>query len=77
VDIASFLVKVGDIVAVAEKSKSSPLLKENMEVASSRAIPEWLSLNSEKMEGSIVSLPLREQIDSPVNEQLVIEFYAR
>ncbi len=77
VDIASFLVKVGDIVAVAEKSKSSPLLKENIEVASSRAIPEWLSLNSEKMEGSIVSLPVREQIDSPVNEQLVIEFYAR
>ncbi len=77
VDIASFLVKVGDIVAVAEKSKNSPLIKENVEVSASRAIPEWLSLNSEKMEGSVVSLPVREQIDSPVNEQLVVEFYAR
>ncbi len=77
VDIASCLLKPGDVVAVAEKSKTSPLLKENLEVASSRAIPEWLSLNSEKMEGTVVTLPVREQIDSPVNEQLVVEFYAR
>jgi len=76
VDIASYTVKAGDVVSVTEKSREISLLKENLEVASSRAIPAWLSLNADRWEGSVVALPTREQIDSPVNEQLVVEFYA-
>ncbi|MCF7936232.1 MAG: 30S ribosomal protein S4 [Synergistales bacterium] len=77
VNIPSFLVKAGQKVAIAEKSRNVPFLKENVEVAASRAIPGWLELDSERMEVQVNSLPTREQIDSPVNEQLVVEYYAR
>jgi len=76
VDVASFLVKAGDVILVREGSRDLVLLKENAEVAGSRAIPAWLTFNTDRMEGSVVALPTREQIDSPVNEQLVVEFYA-
>jgi len=68
---------VGDVVAVAPGSKDIPVIRENMEVASARSIPEWLELQPERMEGRVISLPSREQIDVPVNEQLIVEFYAR
>lgn len=77
VNIPSFKVKEGQTVSIPEKSSNIPYVKENMEVASSRTIPEWLEVNPEKMEGKVLSQPTREQIDVPVNEQLVVEFYAR
>lgn len=77
VDIPSFLVSIGDVVAACEKSREVALLKENAEVAAAKAVPQWLELNSEKIEGKITALPEREQIDVPVTEQLVVEFYAR
>jgi len=76
VDVTSFLVKAGDVILVREGSRDLVLLKENAEVAGSRAIPAWMTFNADRMEGSVVALPTREQIDSPVNEQLVVEFYA-
>ncbi len=76
-DIPSYLVRAGDVVAIAEKSRDIVLLKDNAEVAASRAIPAWIELNAQGLEAKIISLPVREQIDSPVNEQLVVEFYAR
>ncbi|MEG2019543.1 MAG: 30S ribosomal protein S4, partial [Synergistaceae bacterium] len=76
-DIPSALLKPGDVIAVAENSKEIVLLKENAETATARAIPAWLSFSADTMSGSIVSVPVREQIEAPVNEQLVVEFYAR
>jgi len=76
-DIPSALVKVGDVIGIAPKSKDIPIIKENLEVASARTMPEWLELQPERMEGRVISLPTREQIDVPVNEQLIVEFYAR
>ena len=77
VDIPSFLVSSGDVIAAAEKSRSMVLLKEHAEVAAARTTPQWLEVNAEKFEGKVLSLPGREQIDAPVTEQLVVEFYAR
>lgn len=77
VDVPSFLVRAGSTVAVAENSKEIALIRENAEVAASRTVPEWLEVNTERMEANVVSIPVREQIDVPVNEQLVVEFYAR
>jgi len=77
VDIPSYMVKPEDIISVPEKSREIKLLKENLEVAGSRTIPGWLSYDAERLEGKIVSLPERDQIEVPVKEQLVIEFYAR
>ena len=76
-DIPSALLKVGDVVAVAEGSRDVPTIKENAEASASRSIPAWLEFNPEAMSGSLVAVPVREQIDVPVNEQLVVEFYAR
>ncbi|MEA4878046.1 30S ribosomal protein S4 [Aminobacterium sp. MB27-C1] len=77
VDIPSYLLRAGSVVAVAESSKDIALIRENAEVAASRTIPEWLEVNTERMEAKVISIPVREQIDVPVNEQLVVEFYAR
>ncbi|MCF0247304.1 MAG: 30S ribosomal protein S4 [Synergistes sp.] len=76
-DIPSARLKVGDVVAVAEGSRSVAALKENAEASAGRAIPAWLEFNAEAMSGTVVAVPVREQIDVPVNEQLVVEFYAR
>ena len=76
-DIPSALLKVGDVVAVAEGSRDVPTIKQNAVASASRSIPAWLEFNPEAMSGSLVAVPVREQIDVPVNEQLVVEFYAR
>ena len=76
-DIPSALLKVGDVVAVADGSRDVPTIKENAEASASRSIPAWLEFNPEAMSGSLVAVPVREQIDVPVNEQIVVEFYAR
>lgn len=77
VDVPSFLVSGGDVVAATEKSRETALLKENAEIAAARTVPQWLEVNAEKIEGKVISLPARDQIDAPVTEQLVVEFYAR
>ncbi len=76
-DIPSALLKPGDVVAVAEGSRDMVLLKENSEAAAVRSIPAWLSFNPDSMTGNVLTVPVREQIEVPVNEQLVVEFYAR
>ena len=76
-DIPSALLKPGDVIAVAEGSRDVVVLKENSEAAAARSIPAWLSFNAESMTGTVVTAPIREQIEVPVNEQLVVEFYAR
>ncbi len=76
-DIPSALLKPGDIVAVAEGSREVVLLKENSEAAAVRSIPAWLSFSPDSMTGNVLTVPIREQIEVPVNEQLVVEFYAR
>lgn len=76
-DIPSALLKPGDVVSVAENSRDKVLIKENAEAAAARAIPTWLSFSADAMSGQVVTIPDREQIEVPVNEQLVVEFYAR
>ena len=76
-DIPSALLKPGDVLAVAEGSRDVVLLKENSEAAAVRSIPAWLSFNPDSMTGNVLTVPIREQIEVPVNEQLVVEFYAR
>jgi small subunit ribosomal protein S4 len=76
-DIPSAVLRPGDVISVRENSRDLVLLKENAEVATSRSIPVWLEFDAEAMKGRILSAPTREQIEAPVNEQLVVEFYAR
>ncbi len=77
VDIASYLVKPGDVVSVREIRKDNPVIKANVEAGSVRPVPEWLELNSEKLSGKVVRLVNREEIDLPVEEHLIVELYSK
>ena len=77
VDIPSYMVKAGDKISVSEKSRDLMVIKENAEAAGVRTLPAWLEFDAERMEGKVISLPTRDQIEVPVKEQLVVEFYAR
>ena len=77
VDIASYLVKAGDVVAIREVRKDNPVVKENIEANSVRPLPEWLEVDKEKMSGKVVRLANREDIDLPVEEHLIVELYSK
>jgi small subunit ribosomal protein S4 len=77
VSIPSYTVSAGDVVEVAEASKKNPLVIASMEVAKSRIIPEWLSLDQAAARGTVNSLPTREQIPPTFREQLIVELYSR
>lgn len=77
VDIPSFLLKVGDIIEVKEKSKTSPKVKAIGEITGSKVIPQWLEFNSESLTGKVVALPSREDVDLPVREHLIVELYSK
>ena len=76
-DIASYLVKAGDVITVRENKKDNKTIKENMELNSSRPIPEWLEMNNEKLEAKVVRLASREDVDLPVAEHLIVELYSK
>ncbi|MDQ2872088.1 MAG: 30S ribosomal protein S4, partial [Candidatus Eremiobacteraeota bacterium] len=70
-------VKPGDVITLGERSKSSDVFGANAEYAKNRPHPEWLELNENDLEVKITALPSREQIDTPVDEQLIVEYYSR
>jgi len=75
--VASFAVKVNDVVSVKNNSVSRQLATKNLEVAASRAVPDWLSLNKEELKGTVMRVPTREEIQPIANEQAIVEFYSR
>lgn len=77
VDIPSYLVKEGDTISVRERSRNLSAIKESVEGAKSRGVPEWLELDAEALAGRIKSLPSRDQIDVQVEEHLIVEHYSR
>lgn len=77
VNIPSYRVKEGDIVAVCEKSRNSDKMKAIVETCGARPIPMWLDLNKETLEAKVVRLPNREDIDLDVQELLIVEYYSR
>ena len=77
VDIPSYLVKPGDVVSVREKSKSSARMKEIVEANEKRIIPKWLSMDKNKLEGKVLQLSDREDIDYDVEEHLIVELYSK
>ena len=75
VNIPSYQVRPGDVVAVREGSRNLDKFKANLEVG--RTPPAWMTLDVDKMQGEILALPTRDQIDVPVQEHLIVEFYTR
>src|ERR671913_1911660 len=77
VDIPSYQVKAGDTIGVRATSAQDATILHAMEEVKGRGIPEWLSFDSGAMTGRINSLPTREQINLPVQEQLIVELYSK
>ncbi|MDR2771519.1 MAG: 30S ribosomal protein S4, partial [Clostridiales Family XIII bacterium] len=74
-DIPSAEVKPGAVVKVKEKSQNSPKFKEIKDMSIS--VPAWISVDTEKLEGRVLALPRREEIDTPVAEHLIVELYSK
>ena len=77
VNVPSYQVKPGDVIEVKEKYKSSQRIKDVLEAAGSRAVSEWLEADQDNFKGEVKAYPLREQIDVPVNEVLIVELYSK
>ena len=77
VDIPSYSIRVGDVISVRATSQKDVAVQHALEEVKGRGVPEWLSFDGEKMSGRIVSLPTREQINLPVQEQLIVELYSK
>src|SRR6267378_425573 len=77
VDIPSFSVKEGDVISVLGRMQKNPTIEHAMEEVKGRGIPEWLSFDSNTITGRINSMPTREQINLPVQEQLIVELYSK
>ena len=74
-NIPSMEVKAGDVIAVKAKSQSSPKFKEIKEM--SITVPAWMTVDVDKLEGKVVTLPRREEIDTPIAEHLIVELYSK
>ena len=76
-DIPSAQVKVGDVIAVCEKSQASVKFKTIIEEYGKKAVPQWMERVADSFEGKIVAMPTRADIDFEVSEQLIVELYSR
>ena len=77
VNIASYMVKTGDIVAVREKSKKQGRVSEAMQLAQQVGLPAWVEVNTEKVEGTFKKVPDRDEFAADINESLIVELYSR
>ena len=77
VDIPSYLVKPGDVIAVREKTKNSVRIKEIVETNANRVVPKWLSMDKNTLTGKVITLAARDDIDYEVEEHLIVELYSK
>lgn len=77
VDIPSYLVKEGEVIAIKDKSRQSDKIKAVLESNSSRPVAKWLDLNRETLEAKVIGKPTREDIDLAVDETLIVELYSK
>lgn len=77
VNVPSYLVKVGDVISVAQNSKESARFDQILDVTNGRVVPSWLEFDAENLTGKVVALPTREEVDAPVQEHLIVELYSK
>lgn len=77
VNVPSFQVNPGHEISVKETSRKSPSILRALDLAGSRGVPPWLTFNRESFNGNIVSLPKREDVNFPVQEQMIVELYSK
>jgi small subunit ribosomal protein S4 len=77
VNIPSYALKVNDVVEVKDSNVSRQLATKNLELSTSRVVPDWLSLSKDAFKGTVMRIPSRDEIQPIANEQAVVEFYSR
>lgn len=77
VDVASYMLKAGDVIAICEKMRANDKVKAIIDANSGRPVAQWIDMNREAMEAKIINLPTRDMIDAPVQEQLIVEYYSK
>ncbi len=77
VNIPSYQVKVGDMVSLAPSASKNVLVAASVESVKGRGVPKWLELDSTAMKGKILSLPARDDVNFPIQEQLIVELYSK
>ncbi len=77
VNIPSYQVKKGDVIALREKSNKIQAISDSLEAIVRRGIPQWLEIDKEKFTGKVVTIPVREDITLPIQEQLIVELYSK
>jgi small subunit ribosomal protein S4 len=77
VDIASFALKVNDVIEIKDVNASKQMAMRNLESSTSRAVPDWLLLDKTALKGTVMRIPTRTEIQPIANEQAVVEFYSR
>jgi small subunit ribosomal protein S4 len=77
INIPSIQTKVGDIIELREKSKTITSINDSLDAVTRRGIPQWLELDRDACKGNLKALPIREDITTPIQEQLVVELYSK
>ena len=77
VNISSFLVKASDVIQVVPKDKARELVRQNMEVTKDRSVAGWLQADPKEFKASVTRLPEKEDIQNPIEEQLIVELYSK
>lgn len=76
-NIPSALVSIGDVISVHDSSRSTTYFKDRSQLLPGVRVPQWLSLDSAAMSGTVLNAPAREDVEIPLNEQLIVEYYSR
>jgi small subunit ribosomal protein S4 len=77
VNVPSYCLKVNDTIEVRETNVSRQLATKNLELSTSKVVPDWMTLNKESFKGVVMRIPTRDEIQPIANEQAVVEFYSR
>jgi small subunit ribosomal protein S4 len=77
VNIPSYQVRVGDVVSLGTRAAKNALVTASVESVKGRGVPKWLELDTEGMKGKVLSLPARDDVNFPIQEQLIVELYSK
>ena len=77
VNIPSYLIKIGDVVEIREKSRKMQAIADSLEAVVRRGVPQWLELEKENLRGMIKGFPIREDLTMPIQEQFIVELYSK
>jgi small subunit ribosomal protein S4 len=77
VNIPSYLIKIGDVVEIREKSRKVKTIEDSLDAVVRRGVPQWLELEKKDLKGIVKGFPIREDLTMPIQEQLIVELYSK